>query len=141
MLDRRIDRGLQALVLQLDLSCTRTDDTFALLRAVANHCGHALAVDGSLLEHAVVDGSSQTGHVNIVLSLSNLVPMQTLFASQHMLPTGVACTVCRLRGVTTSYCSQQEKKGVERQVDAIKACSAAMHCVYTAPFKPARLRY
>ena len=138
MLDARIDRGLQALVLQLGLSCTKPDDTFALLRAVAKHCGHALAVDGSLLEHAVVDGSSQIGQVPTVFFLSSLVPMQTLFASRHLLATGVAS---RLRGVTTSYCSQQEKKGVERQVDAIKACSAAMHCVYTAPFKPARLRY
>ena len=140
MLDTRIDQGLQALVLQLGLSCTKPDDTFALLRAVAKHCGHALAVDGSLLEHAVVDGSSQTSQVHTVFFLSSLVPMQTLFASQHLLATGVACTACRLRGVTTSYCSQQEKKGVERQVDAIKACSAAMHCVYTAPFKPAQLR-
>lgn len=63
MLDTRIDRGLQALALQLGLSDVNSDDTFALLQALAKHCGHAMAADGSLLEHTRVNGSVQANQV------------------------------------------------------------------------------
>ena len=64
MLDSRIDRGLQALALQLGLSDVKPNDTFALLLAVAKHCGHALAADGSLLEHTRVNGAVQHNQVS-----------------------------------------------------------------------------
>lgn len=75
--DVRVYRGLKSLALHLGVTVKVPDDTFALLQAIASHCGHSLATDGSVLNDQEQQIEVQNGNAEVRRQRLSALHLQT----------------------------------------------------------------
>lgn len=66
MQDARVCRGVRSLALQLGITFKASEDTFALLQAIADHCGHSLAADGSVGRFVTKEINREGRHLEVM---------------------------------------------------------------------------